>query len=408
MRRPYYDLVKPGSWLNLIAKKQNLTLGYPATIDALETTAGWTVSSGTIAVDNVHKMEGFNSSLQMTAQLNTIQSITKSFNVDLSNYETFRLSVYTDNLDAGFLGVTVYFSQNNFTKFVAASVKPYKTGWSQLILPRTLFSNTGGFDWNVKPDYIRIRNSNSGTSVININALTGITSTLEPAVMLMFDDGYLNTYTKVFPILRAKNIPATLYAVTSFIGTESKVTLAQLDEMKSKGWTIANHTHTHANLSLLTSEEIEVELNTASDYLISNGFEDGARHVAFPWGQTNATVNAVLRANNYLSGRIVADGRFYVDDSLRWGNDLRGDNVETASYTLEQVKAKIDTAISEKKVIGLLFHTIVDTITNTGQWLTSDFQGLIDYIIEKKIQPITIAEAQTLKTQTGYVHRVHN
>ncbi len=44
-------------------------------------------------------------------------------------------------------------------------------------------------------------------------------NTYRPKAILTFDDGYQNTYSVVYPILKDLNLPCTLYVITDFIGT---------------------------------------------------------------------------------------------------------------------------------------------------------------------------------------------
>lgn len=43
-----------------------------------------------------------------------------------------------------------------------------------------------------------------------------------PAVVLTFDDGYLDNYTLAYPVLKKYNVPATIYLTTGLIGTSER------------------------------------------------------------------------------------------------------------------------------------------------------------------------------------------
>jgi peptidoglycan/xylan/chitin deacetylase (PgdA/CDA1 family) len=100
------------------------------------------------------------------------------------------------------------------------------------------------------------------------------TSSLSGVFVLTFDDGYLDFYTSVFPLLQRWQLPATLFVTTGFVEERiaypmlrnpklavEPVTWEMLGEMAQSGLvTLGAHTHTHPVLTQVSVEQIEEEL----------------------------------------------------------------------------------------------------------------------------------------------------
>ena len=65
----------------------------------------------------------------------------------------------------------------------------------------------------------------------------------EKPVVLTFDDGYADTYSIVYPIMKEYGFPATVFINPGDIGT--RLTWDQVREMHKNGITIANHGFQH-------------------------------------------------------------------------------------------------------------------------------------------------------------------
>ncbi len=112
-------------------------------------------------------------------------------------------------------------------------------------------------------------------------------------VAITFDDAYISIYTNAFPILKARNLPFTIFVATDFVSDTNPAYLswAQLREMSEAGATIANHTRSHTHLLRHKPGESEAarqarvvgEITSARDELTWHGFE--SRLFAFPYGE---------------------------------------------------------------------------------------------------------------------------
>ncbi|MCL2024290.1 MAG: polysaccharide deacetylase family protein [Coriobacteriia bacterium] len=73
---------------------------------------------------------------------------------------------------------------------------------------------------------------------------------------LTFDDGYADMSTVIAPILTRRELPATFFVATSFIGADEGLTVNQLTNLANNPLIeIGGHTRTHPHLSQLTSRQ---------------------------------------------------------------------------------------------------------------------------------------------------------
>ncbi len=112
-------------------------------------------------------------------------------------------------------------------------------------------------------------------------------------VVIHFDDGYEDNYTKAFPIIKEYQIPAMVFLVSDKIGAPGFLTWGQVKEMERDNFLAGAHTRHHfylPNLSLEQAREeiagskniIEQHLNHPIDYFVypSGGFNKEDKELA--------------------------------------------------------------------------------------------------------------------------------
>jgi peptidoglycan/xylan/chitin deacetylase (PgdA/CDA1 family) len=107
-------------------------------------------------------------------------------------------------------------------------------------------------------------------SVIRLQDISNYYSCLQDAnkyVVITFDDGYDDFYTKAFPILQEHSFPATVFLPTAFIGNKKlklkgkeHLDWSQVSELSDMGISFGSHTVTHPELRGLRNEDVEYEL----------------------------------------------------------------------------------------------------------------------------------------------------
>ncbi len=90
----------------------------------------------------------------------------------------------------------------------------------------------------------------------------------KPGVVLTFDDGYVDNYTTVFPLLKKYHMKATIFVITDMIGADGHLTAEQMREMSESGLVrFGSHTVSHRKLDSLSAYEVRGELKKSKDIL---------------------------------------------------------------------------------------------------------------------------------------------
>lgn len=126
-------------------------------------------------------------------------------------------------------------------------------------------------------------------------------------VILTFDDGYLDNYAQLFPLLKKYNCKATVFVIDKYIGKDVHyLNMEQIREMADSGLvSIQSHTVNHPNLDELSLEEQRQELERSKVLT----------------ARLSLRVPYVLC---YPSGRFNNDTLSIIDESYQFGIKMNG------------------------------------------------------------------------------------
>lgn len=118
------------------------------------------------------------------------------------------------------------------------------------------------------------------------------------SVLITFDDGYTDNYTKAFPILKQYGMKATIFMIEQSIGRPNHLTDEQMDEMMAHGISIESHTIHHLELNRLSKQQQEEELKGSKTFF-DQRFSQRTRMVSYPVGRYNEETLKLAKEAGY-------------------------------------------------------------------------------------------------------------
>ena len=138
------------------------------------------------------------------------------------------------------------------------------------------------------------------------------------AVVLTFDDAFLDFHTTALPILAEFGFPATLYVPSAFVGLTSHwlqkegeatrpiMSWSALAEAVDAGVEVGSHSRSHADLDLIGKHQLRAEVADSKSEL-EDQLQTSVVSFAYPFGHNNAAVRSELVTAGYSSGVAVRD-----------------------------------------------------------------------------------------------------
>jgi peptidoglycan/xylan/chitin deacetylase (PgdA/CDA1 family) len=127
-------------------------------------------------------------------------------------------------------------------------------------------------------------------------------------VLLTFDDGYKDNYEVVYPILKAKGIPALIFVAFDFLGKEKMLGLEELKTLSRNGVTIGSHTISHPRLTSINKSEAEKEIAGSKDKL-EKLLNQKVEYFSYPYGDVNEDIIELVRDSGYKAAFVTPSRR---------------------------------------------------------------------------------------------------
>jgi peptidoglycan/xylan/chitin deacetylase (PgdA/CDA1 family) len=92
-------------------------------------------------------------------------------------------------------------------------------------------------------------------------------------VSFTFDDGWSDSYNYAYPVLSKYGYVGTLFIISGDVGSwDGILTWNQISTLHSRGWEVANHTHSHPDLTTLSDSALALELDQSVSEFRAHGY----------------------------------------------------------------------------------------------------------------------------------------
>jgi len=132
------------------------------------------------------------------------------------------------------------------------------------------------------------------------DAIEGQAELPERSIAITVDDGWIEQYTNIFPLLQKYNFCATFYIPSSYPIGNRLVTWEQLKEMADTGMEIGSHTCKHVDLTVQTPQLAWREIYT-SRLTLEARLGVTVTSFSYPYANYNASIIELLKKANYRS-----------------------------------------------------------------------------------------------------------
>lgn len=161
------------------------------------------------------------------------------------------------------------------------------------------------------------------------DAVSGKKPVPEKSVVLTFDDGYGDNYTNAFPVIKKYHFKATVFVITSKIGSahDNYLTAEQIKEMDANGMRVECHTASHQTLDKLSYEAQYKELSeskTALEKLLGRKIN----YLSYPFGKYNEdTIKSAQQLGFKICFRMNGGAGNVTDNRYEFPRTFVGENL---------------------------------------------------------------------------------
>jgi peptidoglycan/xylan/chitin deacetylase (PgdA/CDA1 family) len=160
----------------------------------------------------------------------------------------------------------------------------------------------------------------NGYTSVTFADLTGSVTTGVPlpprSVIISFDDDWQTQYTYAFPLLKKYGFKATFYVWVVVVGMKNHMTWDEVKELDAAGMEIGCHTMTHPYLTRIKDDATLRREIFGAKQRIEQHIGKPVTSFAYPFGQYNERVVAIVKEAGFTSARSTWPGVTHTVEGL--------------------------------------------------------------------------------------------
>lgn len=139
--------------------------------------------------------------------------------------------------------------------------------------------------------------------------LQNLISQNKKPIVITFDDGYTDAYTKAFPILKKYDFTGTFFIIRHSVGAKNNFYMNenQINEMQENNMEIGSHSLTHPNLTTISFEKLNNEIFNS---------KNESQVFCYPSGRYNEETMNLVKKAGYKAAVTTKDGTTNQDSNL--------------------------------------------------------------------------------------------
>ena len=150
-------------------------------------------------------------------------------------------------------------------------------------------------------------------------------------VAITFDDGTRGQFDHAVPALRARNMTATFYVTTEWVGRPGYMTWSELVKLLEWGMSVQSHTRTHPFLSQVDSDRLRSELFESRREL-DRRLGQQTMEIAFPGGD--------MPVRRFRS--MIVEAGYRVAVGTRWGTNSCREQAAAGFHPVRRCTVRAD------------------------------------------------------------------